>query len=410
MKNKFVKLTALSLIASSAIYAGGYKIPETSLNGIALSAANIAHGHGADTAYYNPANMAFMKDENTLEADLIYIGLDPVKFKGTVGSDPTLHDINAKSESFLIPSLNYVSPKLGNARVGLSIVVPGGLSKRWDDSPAKDVAQEFTLEVVEINPTIAVPVNDKLAIGVGFRMVYSKGIVKSTSSASRDMTGDSLDFGYNLALAYKPTSALEIGATYRSKVALTEKGNAKLYIGDTSGAKVYDGGSTVSVPLPASLNLAVAYTFATKTTVEVVYERNFWSAYKELDFNYASPLPPILQPSFDTPITKKWDDTSAFRLGITQELDTMTLMAGMVYDRTPVPDGSYSFELPDSDSLSLSLGGRYMINDAIDVGLSALYSMRDNRTINAADNHSQINGEFSNANVLIVSAGVGYRF
>jgi len=410
MKNKFVKLTAFSLIASSAIYAGGYKIPETSLNGIALSAANVAHGHGADAAYYNPANMAFMKDENTLEADLIYIGLDPVKFKGTVGSDPTLHDINAKSENFLIPSLNYVSPKLGNVRVGLSIVVPGGLSKRWNNSPAKDVAQEFTLEVVEMNPTIAVSVNDTLAIGVGLRMVHSKGIVKSTSTASRDMTGNSLDFGYNLALAYKPTTALEIGATYRSKVDLSETGNAKLYIGDTSGAKVYDGGSSVTVPLPASLNLAVAYTFETKTTVEVVYERNFWSAYKALDFNYVSPISPILQPSFDAPIVKDWHDTSTFRLGITQELESMTLMAGLVYDKTPVPDGSYSFELPDSDSLSVSLGGRYMINDAIDVGLSALYSMRNNRTINAADNHSQINGEFSNANVLIVSAGIGYKF
>ena len=411
MKN-LLKITTLSVITATAIYAGGYKIPETSLNGIALSAANVAHGHGADAAYYNPANMAFMKDENSLEADLIYIGLDPVKFKGSVGSDPTLHDISAKSESFFIPSLNYVSPKLGNARVGLSIVVPGGLSKEWDDSPAKDVAQEFTLKTVEFNPTIAVPVNDKLALAFGFRMVYSKGIVKSTSPAlaSRDMTGDSLDFGYNLALAYKPTSALEIGATYRSKIGLSEEGNAKLYIGDTTGAKVYDGGASVTVPLPAALNLAVAYTFKTKTTVELVYERNFWSAYKSLDFNYKSPISPILQPSFDAPITKDWHDTSAFRLGLTQKLDSMTLMAGMVYDKTPVPNGSYSFELPDSDSLSVSLGGRYMINDAINVGLSALYSMRDNRTINAADNNNQINGEFSNANVLILSAGIGYKF
>ena len=410
MRNKFIKLTTLSLFATSAIYAGGYKIPETSLNGVALSAANVARSHGADAAYYNPANMAFMADENSLEADLMYIGLDPVKYKGTAGSS-TAYDISAVRESFLIPSLNYVSPKLGDARIGLSIVVPGGLSKRWNDSPAKETAEEFTLEVVEINPTIAYPINDKLAVAFGLRALYSSGIVKSTSAAtaSRDMEADSIDFGYNLALSYKPTKDIDLAVTYRSKVDLTEEGNGKLYLGDTTGAKVYDGGASVTVPLPALLNIAVAYTFSAKTTVEVVYERNFWSAYDSLDFEYVSSLPVILSP-FDAPIAKNWKDTNAFRLGVTQELDALTLMAGLVIDQTPVPDSSLSFELPDSNSVSVSFGGRYEINDKIDVGLSALYSKRDERTIKAVDNDNKLEGKFSNSNVLIVSAGVGYKF
>ena len=65
------KLTLLSLAVASALYAGGYKIPETSVNGVALSAANVAHSQNADAAYYNPANMSFMADENALEADKI---------------------------------------------------------------------------------------------------------------------------------------------------------------------------------------------------------------------------------------------------------------------------------------------------------------------------------------------------
>jgi len=401
MRNILLKLTALSLITSSVIYAGGYKIPETSLNGVALSAANVAHSHGADTAYYNPANMVFMEDEHTMEVDLIAIGLDPVKFKGS-GSMAGV-DINAKSESFLIPSINYVSPKAGTTRIGLSIVVPGGLSKRWSDTPAKDTAEEFTLEVVEINPTAAFEINDKLAIAVGFRIIKSEGIVKSSSSASRDMKGESVDYGYNLALAYKPTSNLEVGLTYRSKVDLTQEGNAKLYIGT---AKVYDGGSSVTVPLPAFLNLALAYTFSSDTTVEFVYERNFWSAYSTLDFNYSSTIPAILQPSMDAPIAKEWHDTNAFRLGLTQEMGDMTLMAGMVYDETPIPDAKVSFELPDSNSLSVSLGGRYQVTKSINAGLSALYSMRESRSIK----NDSLEGEFSNSNVLIISAGVEYKF
>ena len=403
MRNQLIKITALSLIASSVIYAGGYKIPEVSTNGVALSAANVAHTTGADAAYYNPANMIFMEDSNSIEVDMLYIGLDPIKFKGSGSMAGT--DIDAKSETFFVPSLNYVSAKAGETRIGLSIVVPAGLSKRWTESPAVDKAEEFTLQVVEINPTVAFPIGDKLAFAVGFRIIYSEGVVKSTSTASRDMIGDSYDFGYNLALSYKPTSELDLGLTYRSNVDLTEQGNAKLYIGSTNGLKVYDGGSSVTVPLPAFLNLAAAYTFETKTTVEFVYERNFWSAYKTLDFNYSDSIPAILAP-MDDPIAKDWKDTNAFRLGITQELGDTTLMAGMVYDESPVPDSSLSFELPDSNSLSVSFGGRYQINKDINIGMSALYSMRETREVD----NDNVTGEFSNSNVLIASAGVEYKF
>lgn len=399
---KLMKLTTLSLAATAALYAGGYKIPETSTNGVALSAANVAHNHSADAAYYNPANMVFMEDKNALEADLIYIGLEPVNYKGS-GAQAGV-DIDAKSESFVIPSLNYVSKKLGNARVGLSIVVPGGLSKRWNDSPAVDKAKEFTLEVVEINPTAAFKVSDEVAVAVGFRVVYSSGIVKSESTASRDMTGDSVDMGYNLALAYKPTKALEFGVTYRSNIDLHEEGNAKLYIGD---AKVYDGGSNVTIPLPAALNVAAAYTFESDTTVEFVYEKTYWSAYSSLNFDYVSPISPILVPSFDDPIAKDWKDSEAYRLGITQELEKMTLMGGIVFDNTPIPEERVSFELPDSSSFSLSMGARYDVSKSLNIGFSGLYSMRNNREVN---NENGVEGTFSNANVLIVSAGLGYKF
>ncbi len=396
-----VKITTLSLLTATLLQAGGYKIPEVSTNGVALSAANVAHTTGADAAYYNPANMIFMADENNMEADLKYIGLDATNFKGT--GTQAGDNINAESETFFVPTLNYVSPKLGNARVGLSVVVPAGLSKRWKDSPAVDKAQEFTLQVVEINPTAAFSVTDTLAVAVGFRIVHSSGIVKSSSSASRDMNGNSNDFGYNLALAYKPTKNLDFGITYRSLVNLTEEGNAKLYIG---GAKVYDGGSSVSIPLPAAVNVAAAYTFTTDTTVELVYEKTYWSAYSSLDFNYASAISPILVPSFDNPIAKNWKDTEAYRLGITQAFDTMTLMAGVVYDNSPVPDNRVSYELPDSNSLSVSFGGRYDVTQKINIGLSALYSMRENRDVKNAD----IEGTFSNSNVLMISAGLGYKF
>lgn len=402
-----MKSLVLLSLAACALFAGGYKIPETSLNSVALSAATVAHSNGADGAYYNPANMIFMKNENVLEANLLYIGLSDVEYKSAATT------INAKREDFIVPSLHYVSQDVNGMRFGLSVVSPAGLSKRWNSAPAIYTAEEFTLQTVEINPTVAFKINQKTGVALGVRAIYSEGVVKSTSPiASRDMDGDSLDFGYNLALAYKPTSELELALTYRSNVDLSVKGNALLSYTGTLGGSVPLGtytsssSASVSVPVPALFNAAIAYTFATKTTLEFVYEKNFWSEYKELDFNYGSGVNPVTNVVFGAPIAKNWKDTDVFRFGVTQKLDALTLMGGVVIDESPVPEATLGFELPDSDSVSVSLGARYRINEKLNIGLAALYSIREEREVT----NSSLSGEFSNANVLMVASALEYRF
>ncbi len=64
------KLLTLSVIAA-ALFAGGFKIPEQSLSGMALSATNVANAHGADSAYYNPANMVFNNEKKIFSNSLL---------------------------------------------------------------------------------------------------------------------------------------------------------------------------------------------------------------------------------------------------------------------------------------------------------------------------------------------------
>ena len=395
------KIALLSVLASSLLMAGAYKIPETSLNSMALSAAYVANAHGADATYYNPANMVF-ENTHAIEVDMSYIGLNGIDYKAT-GADT----IGSESESFIVPSFHYVSPSFGNATFGFSLVVPGGLSKRWEDQPGKSYAKEFTLQVVELNPTVGYKINDKLAVGAGIRAVHSSGIVKSQSTASRDMEGESWDFGYNFALTYKPTKELTLATTYRSNVDLSEVGTAKLYFPDNADYSgphnKYD--ASVTVPLPAALNLAVAYTFETKTTVEFVYERTFWSTYETLDFNYNKSIG-ALTPTFDDPIAKNWDDTNAFRLGVTQEYDTWTAMAGFAIDASPIPEETLNFELPDSDAMLISLGGRYQVNESWEVGMSALVDIKESRTVK----NDTVDGEFTNAKAYLITLGLEYTF
>lgn len=429
------KIALLSLAATTAIMASGYKIPEQSVNSTALAGADVANVHGADAAYSNPANMAFMDDDKSyVEGTLTYIHLTSIDYEGTVKG--TLSDASSKKENFLLPSLHYVGDAYGDFRFGASLTVPAGLSKRWQEGGASQlIAEEFTLKVIELNPVVSYKVTDELAVAAGVRMVYSEGVVKSSGTTlvspsfggiyqtiDRDMEGDSLEFGYNLAVAYRPTEELSLAATYRSEVDLAEKGNAKLsasegFLADGTtnplfpAADSYNGDASVTIPLPAVLSFAAAYTFNEKTTVEFVYERTYWGSYEALDFeDYNPPLTGVLKAAYDDPKPRNWKDTNTFRLGLTHKFNKKwTGMAGYAYDESPSPQSTVSFELPESDAQIFSLGARYNYNDALSVGIAGLYDKKDSITVSQTTGN-QLNGTFSNASAFLLTLGVGYKY
>ncbi len=410
------RIFAFSIAAVSFLYSGGYKIPEQSIDSVALSAANVACVMGADASYYNPANMIWMdEDKSYFEGSLTYINLPSIKFKSFVDSRL---DGKSKSENFLVPTFFYVSPKYDFLRWGVSFTAPAGLSKKWDTPYQKAYAQEFSLEVLELNPSISFETWENLSIAVGLRFVYSEGTIRSDTldlqkeglfpaRFKREMDGDMSEFGYNIAVSYRPSPSLFLAATYRSKVDMKEEGNAKLYF-DAIGGKVYDNEASVTVPLPASFTLAGGYKY-NNTTFELVYEKTRWSSYSTLDFKYEGELNPGLAKVFDAPISKNWKDTDTWRFGVTHQYnDKLKLMLGFAIDETPVPKETLGFELPDSDAKIYSLGFNYKINEKLSVGGAYLYD--DKEDISIKQGKDKINGEFSDNAAHLLTVGVKYTY
>ncbi len=405
-----VKVAGLLGLSVATLFGAGYKIPEQSLNSTALSAAYVANARGADASYYNPANMAFSPSGSDLEMALTYIRLPKVTYKDNGSSASktgvAASDATSKSENFYIPTFHYMSPTFNSWRFGLSFVAPAGLSKRWSDAFPKSSAQEFTLKVLELNPTASYKVNDKFAVGFGLRGVLSSGIVKADSTAvKQDMTGNSIDFGYNLAASYRPASNITLSSTYRSKVDLTIKGNATGHVGAHS---FNNTAANVKLPLPAALTFAVAYTY-NKTTAELVYERTYWSTYKNLDFNF--PNDSTVEGALGVSKPKNWKDTNAFRLGITHQYsDKLKLMAGFAIDKSPIPNSTLGFELPGSDAKLYSAGFEYKVNDNMKVGLAYLYDHKDSRTVNQGAASGKLKGTFSGGGAHLITASFKYKF
>ena len=437
MKKKLL-LSAISMALSGQVMAAAYKIPEQSLNSTALSGAYVANAHGADASYNNPAAMAFNEDGSSVEVDLTFISLSGIKvdndtfapLDANFGTD--YYRDETKAELFILPAFHYVGEPVGDFRYGFSLIFPAGLTKRWK-GVNKAFAEEFTLQTIEVNPTLAYKVTDRFSVGGGLRAMHSKGIVRSADDAflpipgvtngmpfGRLMKGNSWDFGYNLAMHFKATDSLDLAVTYRSEINLTEKGDARLTFLPLTDP-VYEDSAKVEVPVPATLTLAGAYTFD-RTTVELLYERNYWSAYEYLDFEYAYPLdmiPGIGEPlyqAFDRPLPKHWKDSNTFRIGLTHKWDDrLTLMAGYAYDETPVPEEYVGFELPDSDANIFSAGFRYRLSDRLEIGAALLYDRKDKLVLSPGEN-LEAGGAlaggatFKDASAYLLTLGMDYAF
>jgi len=404
------KLIPLSLAAATLAFGAAYKIPEQSLNSTALAGAYVSHTTAADAAYFNPANMAFLPDGRSLELSLMYIHLTSIKNETT--GDET------KEENFLLPQLHVVSDRLGgegNWRIGFSVTEPGGLAKRWPSGTIEAVrAKKFELRVIEFAPSFSYQFSDKFAIGGGVRYIYTDGEIETESYGPKPlmkMEGDGNRFGYNLAVSYKALPEWGLAATYRSKIDLKEEGNTKFYGAGFTGSPLEGKAiaTEVTVPLPATLSIATDYTFNEgKTTVEFEYERVYWSDYEDLDFNYDSNPYFDFEGTFGTPISKDWDDTNTFRIGLTHHYSKeMTWMFGYAHDESPVPEETLGYELPDSDANIFSLGFRYKINDDMEIGMAYLLDKKDDRSVT---NTSVGHAEFTNTYAHLVSFGLGYRY
>ena len=407
MKN-YAKVAALLGLSAVTLSAAGYKIPQQSLNSMALGAAYVAAADDADTSYYNPANMVWLEKGSHLEVALTTVYVPSTKYTDSANS---AFDAEAEKGIAFIPTTHYVSPAFGDWRFGVSVIVPAGLTKEWKSDYQKATAEEFGLKVIELNTNLAYRVSDNFAVGFGIRGLHSSGVIKSTgvdpfvfAPLTRDMEADSIDFGYNLALSYKPIENLTLATTYRSKVDLTLEGDAKLSAADGD----YDGEGSLTIPMPAELRLAIAYTMS-KTTVEFVYEKTYWSAYKDLDFKYPTTLPGAILPAAFELTEKNWKDSNTYRLGASHKYsDNLKLMAGFGIDESPVPDSTLGFETPDSDAYLYSAGFEYKINSDMSMGMAYLFSDKDDRSVSRAAPNP--NGTFSNSSAHLVTASFKYKF
>ncbi len=394
------------------VQGSGFRITNQSLGAVGLSGAHIAYTPGPDASFYNPANMVFQPDQWRIETSLTTLYLPSISY-----SDNRSSALNGESDSelFFMPLLHAVSPQYGKMRFGFSLTYPYGLAKEWQQAYPSAFSQKFSLFTVEANPTVALQMNDWLSIGGGVSLIYAKGKVDNTfssaifpiaplTSVNRSSEADDTQWGYNLALSLRPTDRWNIAATYRSEVDLSLSGSGELRgMAGSFPYFFYSGSTGIDITLPAVFSLATSYSFD-QLTIELVWDRTYWSSFKELDFEYAQDFttPPFAV--FDNALAKNWKDTNAYRIGLSYDWnERWTTTLGFAYDETPVPDKTLGFELPDTDATVYCAGVRYRYSPRTEIGLSYMYHHTRTRSVR---NDQGIDGTFTDGGAHAVTVGL----
>ncbi len=408
MKKTVSVLALASVFAAGSVYASGYRIPEQSADSVAKAGANIASASGPDTAYYNPANLSWLENRWQIEGDLTYIHLTSVDYTDT---RTPLFNGSSEKENFFLPTLFVVSPDYNNFRFGFSVTTPYGLAKRWKDPYPGMFSRNFNLHTFDFNPTVTYKVNEMFSVAGGVRLLYGEatarnmGMTPTGFSFSGDIEADALEWGYNLAVSARPNEKSNISITYRSHVDMD--GDSDNLLQTSLGPTVVNTSGDVTLPAPAVLSISGAYTFD-KLTVELTWDRTFWSEYEELNFNFDTAITnPLLYSVYDVPKPKDWDDSSAYRIGLEYALnDIWTLMGGFAYDENPIPKENLGFETPDSDAWLYSVGARYKVNEQTEVSFGALYDYKEKRTVS----NGTVEGTVKGSSAILVSLGLRYKF
>lgn len=393
---------------SSAVFANGFYAFNHSNNSFALAGAYQSQALGVDAAYYNPANLVFIKESEGLwEFDGIVAHQPQQTFSGTINLPVEDTPANGKADAInaVMPYVFYVSPENNNWRWGLSTTYQG-VTSRWDEPPQSFIVGSATVATFILSPVVSYKVNEQFSIGGGLQMTYSMLEQSSQGNLigpdmSLDLNADGFDLSHILATTYKVNQDFTLSAVYRSATKPTLTGGAQAI----DGIDNYDGAAEIDALTPALFRLSGAYEF-NDTIVEFVASRVFWSEYDSVQLRLDRQLtgPASL---YQVKAEKNWLDVDTVHLGLTHRYsDKATLLMGVSQDLgTAAPEETIGFDWLDGKVSTLGLGIRYQYSKDFEVGAAYNYAHYANSKVSNAI----IDGEYDR-NVHVIGVFISSSF
>ncbi len=436
----------LLLAGNTTVFASGFALIEQSVSGLGTAfSGGAASAEDASTIFFNPAGLTRLEGQQVVSA--LHIIVPSAKFKpstttpavNAAGNSLGTNDSGDAGVTGMAPNLYYANKLNQNLSVGLGINAPFGLATKYDkDWIGRYHAVESDVLTVNINPSIAYKVTDKLSIGAGVNAQYIEATLSSMadgrtligspfSSSATDVyvenVADDWSYGYNLGLLYEFSAATRLGFAYRSEIKHKLEGTTTTQLPTafasnlTAQALFAKQGVHGEITLPASASLSLFHQLTEKLAVTADVSWTEWSSFEELTLNFEGAG---IGTKMSSTTTENWDDTWRYSAGATyQATDKLVWRMGVAFDETPISDEYRTPRIPGEDRLWLAFGAGFQISESLvlDVAYAHLYVPDSKMEKYAMDEgltdeditRGTVVGEFENQ-VDIISAQLSYRF
>lgn len=353
----FAGLSAAATLAMvTPASASGYLLYEASPTGMAQGGAMIADGSEAATLFYNPAGLARLEGFNGQVSLAAY-------YAGAASYRSSITGIKEKADPgfFPMPTV-FASYKVNDwLTFGLGGYSAYGLGVTWPTKWAGYTqAKKATLTSYQLQPSVAIGPFRGFSIGAGIDILsgsvdITRGIPFTDGNYGEvRVAGGASAVGFNAGVFYEPAEWVRLGATFRSsiKINLTD-GSADFTVPKAFEESLRDQTVKTSLKTPPMVGFGARFTPVKPLQIELDAMYIGWSVYDRLDFQFDNK-------ALNSSSEKDWNDSFQLRLGGQYAFENkLSVRAGVIFDKNPIPDKNFDALLPDADRVDFSAGAGY---------------------------------------------------
>jgi long-chain fatty acid transport protein len=316
MSRRLLSVLMLLALVSSVFASNGTQIGTVGARGTAMGSAFRGLADDWSAAYYNPAGATqFGKWEVGLSLGYIMPrgSYEALPYPAAPFAGMKSGAVDASPNNFLVPALGIFYKPCEKWTVGLGVYAPNGLGTEWDllEVPAgygnasamtKKNETFSDHQVIDIQPTVAYKVSDKLSVGLGVKYTWGKmtldqvvlpynPLLASWATintvlpmvnamnpavpaslawnadwnrliAASNLDGTGSAYGANVGLLYKFSDKLSVGLDYKYSTDLKLKGSMKQRVilpTNATYATVLSGVATALAANPATAAYAPSF-------------------------------------------------------------------------------------------------------------------------------------------------------
>lgn len=350
-------------------WASGFQVREQSAEAMGNAYAGVtAEASDLSTVFYNPAGMTRLKgngaggDVTLIAPSSRFDGRNTLGTQATGGSDGGNHLRGQGAAAAYL--LWDMAP---DWRVGLALTTPFGMRSDYrEDWVGRYHALDDTLANVNLSPSVAWRLDDRLSVAAGLQAAYSTlrlsnalnfgALVPGSGDGLLSVDGDAWGLGWTASALYEPMAGTRLGVAYRSAIRNRIHGHADFQgvPGALAGGAAFgDSAVSTDLTLPDTATVGIYQQISPQWAAMSDVSWTHWSVIRSIRLSFDSGRPDLVE-------AQNWHDTWFASLGVAYTpAEHLRLNLGVAYDMAPMDRGNRTARLPDSDRYWLAAGVTY---------------------------------------------------